>query len=106
MVSWFIESDAFRTAMLRFLDVFPTLSEPSSVPTAWSNIRRRGGRAPGPLRFALKAAASGGRAGVALLAAMIRYGIEKLGRQFIVGRDKRSVLKGLTAVRQKDSRSP
>ena len=101
MISWVIEDAAFRTAMLRFIDVFPTLSEPASVARHLVEYFGEGKvRAPGPLRFALKAAASGGHAGVALLAATIRYSIEKLGRQFIVSRDKRGVLKGLTAVRR------
>ena len=101
MISWVIEDAAFRTAMLRFIDVFPTLSEPASVARHLIEYFDEGKvRAPGPLHFALKAAASGGHAGVALLAAAIRYSIEKLGRQFIVSRDEKGAFAGLTTVRR------
>ena len=48
VMGWSLEHDAFRTALLRFIDVFPTLSTPAPSSTTSSHISMRWRRLPPP----------------------------------------------------------
>ncbi len=101
IMGWSLKHDAFRTGLLRFVDVFPSLSTPASLVRHLTEYFDEGkGYVPTPVRFAVKLAAAGGRPGAALLGRAIRYSIEKLGRQFIVGENGADALRGLSKVRR------
>jgi RHH-type proline utilization regulon transcriptional repressor/proline dehydrogenase/delta 1-pyrroline-5-carboxylate dehydrogenase len=99
-MEWSLKHDAFRTAMLRFIDVFPSLSAPSLFAGHLAEyFDAREGYVPPVLRFAARLGAHGGRLGNAFLHRAARYGIEKLGKQFILGEDAGDAARGLAKVR-------
>ena len=101
IIGWSLEHEAFRVSMLRFVDVFPTLSTPASL--ARHLIEYFGGGRdfiPGPVRCAVGLATRGGRLGAVVAGRAIRYAIEKLGKQFIVGENGADALRGLSKIRR------
>ena len=101
IMGWSLKNDAFRTSMLRFIDVFPSLSTPFLFASHLAEyFDEREGYVPPALRFAARLGAHGGRLGSAVLSKAIRYSIEKLGKQFIVGADAGNAVRGLTKVRR------
>ncbi len=73
--------------MLRFVDVFPTLSTPAVLARHLKEyFGDIDGQLPGRMHWALGAALGAGPLGVAFASKVIQYSIEKLGSQFIVGR--------------------
>ncbi len=100
IMGWALRQDEFRTSMLRFVDVFPALTTPASLARHITEyFDEEEGRVPAPLRWALRLASGRGRLATAFLAGMIRYSIEKLGRQFIVGAHAADAVAGLSKIR-------
>lgn len=91
----------FRTQMLRFVDVFPTLH---TVPLLVGHLKEYfGDRVPhlsAPARWIAKAALSGGKLGSPFVAKAVRIAVDKLGRQFIVGATPEEAARGLEKVRR------
>ena len=87
-----MRDDAFRTQMLRFVDVFPTLHTPALLA---GHLREyfadQLDALPAPVRWAL---------GTPLLGRAVGFGIGRLGRQFIVGDTLESVGRGIKRVRR------
>ncbi len=101
IMGWSLKHEAFRAGLLRFVDVFPSLSTPASLNRHLTEYFDEGrGYVPTPVRVAVRLAGRGGRLGAALLGRAIRYSIEKLGKQFIVGEDGADALRGLSKVRR------
>lgn len=101
IMAWSLKDEAFRVRLLRFIDVFPSLTTPASLARHLTEyFDGEKGYVPTPVRLAVKFAAHGHAPGAALLGRVIRYSIEKLGKQFIVGEDGTDVLRGLSKVRR------
>ena len=101
MMGWSLRHDEFRTAMLRFVDVFPALSTSRAV------VRHLGEyfhhddpTLPASLRIGLNTASHTGALGAAALGAVIRMSIKKLGAQFIAGGTARKAVKAISKIRQ------
>ncbi len=101
IIDWSLRNDEFRTRMLRFVDVFPTLSTPALLSRhLLEYFGDLDGLLPAPLRWAMGAASGAGPLGTAFLSKVIRYSIEKLGRQFIVGESAVGASKSLSRIRR------
>jgi len=101
MMGWSLRHDDFRTAMLRFVDVFPALSSSRAV------VRHLGEyfdhsdpTLPTPLRISINAASHAGAFGAAVLAAAIRKSIKKLGSQFIAGGTSAEAVRAVSKIRR------
>ncbi|HEY3275285.1 MAG TPA: proline dehydrogenase family protein [Syntrophorhabdaceae bacterium] len=101
MMAWSFRHGDIRTGMLRFVDVFPSLVTPRLLA---EHVKGYFGKdvssMPAPLRISVRAASHGGRFSAAILSAIVRIGIQKMGRQFIVGDTIARTLRGLAAVRR------
>ena len=64
IMGWSLKDEAFRVSLLRFVDVFPSLSTPASLVRHLTEyFDGRKGDVPTPVRLAVRLAARGGRAG-------------------------------------------
>ena len=98
ITDWSLGDAEFRTRLLRFVDVFPALSASRALSHHLKEyFGDMGGPAPGPLRWAMGAAS--GPLAAPFLAKVIRYSIEKLGQQFIIGDTSERAMKSLSRIR-------
>jgi RHH-type transcriptional regulator, proline utilization regulon repressor / proline dehydrogenase / delta 1-pyrroline-5-carboxylate dehydrogenase len=101
MMAWSMSHPEFRTAMLRFVDVFPCLSSSAQVE---QHIReyfdQENHEMPGFVLRGVKLAGYGGALGSVLLRGFIGYAIKKLAGQFIVGETSREAVRSLTGLRR------
>ena len=101
MMAWSMSHPEFRTAMLRFVDVFPCLSNSALVKEHMREYfchedQETAGASCGWVR---ELAGYGGPLGAALLRSFIGYAIKKLAGQFIVGETSRDAIRSLTGLR-------
>jgi RHH-type transcriptional regulator, proline utilization regulon repressor / proline dehydrogenase / delta 1-pyrroline-5-carboxylate dehydrogenase len=101
MMAWSMSHPEFRTAMLRFVDVFPCLSSSAQVK---QHIReyfdQQDHEMPGFVLRGAKLAGYGGALGAVLLRSLIGYAIKKLAGQFIVGETSPDAIGSLTRLRR------
>ena len=101
IIDWSLRNDDFRTRMLRFVDVFPSLSTPELLARHLKEyFGDLDGQLPWPMERAMGAAFAAGPLGMALMSKAIRYSIEKLGSQFIVGDTAGKAMKRLAGIRR------
>ncbi len=101
IMAWSLKDEAFRVSLLRFIDVFPSLSTPASLARHLTEYFDGGkGYVPAPVCLAVRLADRGHAPGAACLGWAIRHAIEKLARQFIVGESGADALRGLSKVRR------
>ncbi len=100
VTAWSMSHPEFRTAMLRFVDVFPCLSNSALVKEHIAEYFGQGDQeTPALLRLGMRVAGYGGLFGAAQLRAFIGYAIKKLAGQFIVGETMRDAIRILTRMR-------
>ena len=88
VLRWSMKDEAFRTQLLRFVDVLPSLATKEA---AAGHLREYFGDAPGVLGFGLRAASWGAPfSGIA--ADAVRHELLSLARRFIAGSEAREVL--------------
>ena len=99
MMEWAMADERLKVEMLRFVDVFPTLrSSPEIARHLREYFAREGVAAPAALRWGISL--TGQRSPVAPLAsAVIRRQMKGFAQRFIVGRDARSAVPALRALR-------
>jgi len=99
MMEWAMADERLKVEMLRFVDVFPTLrSRPEIARHLREYFAREGVAAPAALRWGI--GLTGRHSPVAPLAsAVIRRQMTGFARRFIVGRDARSAVPALRALR-------
>ncbi len=100
MMARSMSSPEFRTAVLRFIDVFPSLSNAAQIQ---EHIREyfddKDPGIPGLVRWGAILAGHGGPLGAALLHRATRHAIKNLAGQFIVGETSREAIRNLTRLR-------
>ena len=99
VMEWAMADERLKVEMLRFVDVFPTLrSRPEIARHLREYFAREDVAAPATLRWGISLA--GQRSPVAPLAsAVIRSQMKAFAQRFIVGRDARSAVPALRALR-------
>ena len=101
MMGWSLLHDDFRTSMLRFVDVFPSLATSRSIVRHLGEYFDHDDRTlPAPLRVGIKIASHTGWLGASFLGTAIRMSIKKLGSQFIAGETPSGAVKALSKIRQ------
>ncbi len=96
-----MRDDAFRTQMLRFVDVFPTLRTPALLAGHLQEyFADQVAALPALPRWSMDAAFAGGWLSAPFLGKAVRFGIDKLGRQFILGDTAENIARGLKRVRR------
>ncbi len=101
MLGWSMSRPEFRTAMLRFVDVFPCLSNSALIREHMREYFYHEDREmPGFVRRGAKLAGYGGPLGALLLGSFTRYAIKKLAGQFIVGETSQDAIRSLTGLRR------
>ncbi len=91
LLDWAMRDPAFKLDLFRLVDVLPTLNETAQVSQHVREYLLTPGRElPGVMSAALKAAAGGLTAGLAVAA--LRKNVADLAERFIVGHDARSAL--------------
>lgn len=92
IMDWSMKNETFKVRMFRFVDVMPYLNTPESlnrhIHEYFADV---GENAPKVLRWSTKLAGSG---------SLIRSNIETMGRQYIIGRNVKEAIKGLSALRK------
>jgi RHH-type transcriptional regulator, proline utilization regulon repressor / proline dehydrogenase / delta 1-pyrroline-5-carboxylate dehydrogenase len=101
MMEWAMADERLKVEMLRFADVFPTLRSRREIGRHLREyFTRQGVAAPAVLRWGVNLAAQ--RSPVAPLAnAVVRRQMKGFAQRFIVGRDARSAIPALRALRDK-----
>jgi RHH-type proline utilization regulon transcriptional repressor/proline dehydrogenase/delta 1-pyrroline-5-carboxylate dehydrogenase len=99
MMEWAMADELLKVEMLRFVDVFPTLRSRREIGRHLREyFQRQGVATPAALRWGVNLAAQ--RSPVAPLAsAVIRRQMKGFAQRFIVGRDARSAIPALKALR-------
>ncbi len=101
MMDWSLRHDDFRTRLLRFVDVFPSLTTSRLLTRHLGEyFDNQDPSLPVALRLGTRVAQQTGWVGAAFLGSAIRYSINKLGKQFIVGGTAAQSLKGLSRIRR------
>lgn len=100
VMEWAMADERLKVELLRFVDVFPTLrSRPEIARHLREYFAREGVTAPPPLRWGI--GLMGQRSPMAPLAsAVIRRQMKGFAQRFIVGRDARSAVPALRALRR------
>jgi RHH-type proline utilization regulon transcriptional repressor/proline dehydrogenase/delta 1-pyrroline-5-carboxylate dehydrogenase len=100
MMEWAMADERLKIEMLRFVDVFPTLRSRHEMSRHLREyFARQGVAAPKALRWGIRLA--GDRSPVAPLAGgVIKRQMRGFARRFIVGRDARSAIPALKALRE------
>jgi RHH-type proline utilization regulon transcriptional repressor/proline dehydrogenase/delta 1-pyrroline-5-carboxylate dehydrogenase len=101
MMEWAMSDEHLKIEMLRFVDVFPTLRSRREVSRHLREyFARQGVEAPKVLRWGISLA--GGHSPVAPLAnSVIKRQMKGFAQRFIVGRDARSAIPALKALRDR-----
>jgi len=100
MIGWSLKHEDLRTNGLRFVDVFPALTTTAMLMEHLEEYFGPLTSLPGPLHWALNLTSKAGRPGSAALAGLVRYGMKKLGEQFIIGEDLGRAVRNLNRVRR------
>jgi len=101
VTAWSINHPEFRTAMLRFVDVFPCLSNGTLVNQHITEYFGRGDQeTPALLRLGAQLAGRSGPLGALFVRGLTRYAVRKLAGQFIVGETSQDAIKNLTQLRR------
>jgi RHH-type proline utilization regulon transcriptional repressor/proline dehydrogenase/delta 1-pyrroline-5-carboxylate dehydrogenase len=100
MMAWALKRDDLRTNLLRFVDVFPALTTSVALVGHLEEYFATMTPLPSALRWTLKLASGEKRFASAVLARFVRFAIEKLGRQFIVGENRDEAIPRLRDVRR------
>ena len=101
MMAWSLQHDDFRTAMLRFVDVFPSLPTSRAIVSHLGEyFDHDGSGLPALLKLGIKVASHSGILGAAILGSAIRMSIDKLGSQFIAGETASGAVRALTKIRR------
>lgn len=95
-----LKDPAFRTRMLRFVDVFPTLRTSSLLVGHLKDYFADQPSVPAPLRWVLGNRLAEGPVAAPILGRVARMAVDKLGRQFIVGDTVEDTIRGLGEVRR------
>jgi RHH-type proline utilization regulon transcriptional repressor/proline dehydrogenase/delta 1-pyrroline-5-carboxylate dehydrogenase len=103
VMDWCMRNEAFKVQLFRFVDVYPYLTT-SRLLTGHIEEYFGGGdkEVPAVLRWGAKAAGLGGAIGSKVLDATIRYNLEDMARQFIVGEDTKQAIKNIAKLRSQD----
>jgi RHH-type proline utilization regulon transcriptional repressor/proline dehydrogenase/delta 1-pyrroline-5-carboxylate dehydrogenase len=100
IMAWSMSHPEFRTAMLRFVDVYPCLSNSGLVIEHMREyFGHRDWEMPGFVRRGAKLASYGGPLGALLLRGFTHYAIKKLAGRFIVGETRQGAIRSLTGLR-------
>jgi RHH-type transcriptional regulator, proline utilization regulon repressor / proline dehydrogenase / delta 1-pyrroline-5-carboxylate dehydrogenase len=100
ILTWSLKDDDLRTAWLRFVDVFPTLTTSAALIRHADEYFGGLKNLPAPIRWGLVLSANAGRPVQALFAASVRYAVKKLGEQFIIGETQTAAVRNLSRVRR------
>ena len=100
MMEWAMSDERLKVEMLRFVDVFPTLRNRSDISRHLREyFARRGVASPKVLRWGINL--TGDRSPVAPLASgVVKRQMKSFASRFIVGRDARSAIPALKALRR------
>ena len=101
VLDWAMKNEAFKVQLFRFVDVFPSLTTPELLT---SHIQEYFGAEdqdiPAVLKWGAKSAKLGGSLGSKVLNATIRFNIQDMARQFIVGEDVKTTIANLGKLRR------
>ena len=100
MMSWLLRHEELRTNVLRFVDVFPSLTTSSMLVDHLEKYLGSSDSLPASLRWALRHTFAGGRLTRPALARTIRYTMGKLGEQFIIGESTDAAVRRLSEIRR------
>lgn len=105
VMEWCMKNEEFKVQLLRFVDVFPYLNDGEQLTSHIQEYFGKDGDVPAVLRLGAKGAglmnAIGmGAIGGAVLNKAIRYNIEDMAKQFIIGQKTDEAVKSLTKLRQ------
>jgi RHH-type transcriptional regulator, proline utilization regulon repressor / proline dehydrogenase / delta 1-pyrroline-5-carboxylate dehydrogenase len=100
ILSWSLKHEDLRTAWLRFVDVFPSLTTSAALIRHADEYFGGLNDLPTPLRWGLAVSNRGGRIAQGLFAGSIRYAVKKLGEQFIIGETRGEAIRNLAKVRR------
>lgn len=101
VLEWCMQNEAFKVAMFRFVDVFPSLTKPESVARHLQEYFCRTGQDfPAVLLLGIKSVSTDSIA-ARVVATTIAKNISAMAEQFIAGADARSALPALTGLRSR-----
>ena len=103
MMEWAMADERLKVQLFRFVDVFPTLTSRAEIAAHLHEYFADGGlHAPRALRWGIGLTAPGSPLSPAA-AAVIRGQLRGFAQRFIVGRDARSAIPALEALRARDT---
>jgi RHH-type proline utilization regulon transcriptional repressor/proline dehydrogenase/delta 1-pyrroline-5-carboxylate dehydrogenase len=95
-----LKDPVFRTQVLRFVDVFPTLRTSGLLAGHLRDYFADQPSMPAPLRWAVGNRFAEGPVSASILARAARMAVDRLGRQFIAGDTVEDTMRGLREVRR------
>jgi RHH-type proline utilization regulon transcriptional repressor/proline dehydrogenase/delta 1-pyrroline-5-carboxylate dehydrogenase len=100
VMEWCMKNERFKVQLFRFVDVFPSLTTGESLTR---HIQEYFGEenqdVPSVLKWGAKGAGLAGAIGTKVLSTAIRYNIQDMARQFIIGANTKEAVKNLAALR-------
>ena len=103
MMDWAMQDERLKVELFRFVDVFPTLGSRAEIARHLREyFGQEGVHAPAPLRLGIGLAAPGSPLSP-VAGAVIRKQLRAFAQRFIVGRDARSAVPTLRALRRADT---
>jgi RHH-type transcriptional regulator, proline utilization regulon repressor / proline dehydrogenase / delta 1-pyrroline-5-carboxylate dehydrogenase len=101
MMDWCMKNEDFKVQLFRFVDVYPYLTTGRLLTNHIGEYFNADGmEIPSALKWGAKAAGLGGSIGGKILDAAIRFNIEDMAKQFIVGQDTKSAIKNIGRLRE------
>ncbi len=105
VMDWAMRHEDFKVRLFRFVDVLPAIDTGESLTRHIDEYFADDcGELPPVMKFGVKTAGAGGvlggRIGAKLLAKTIRSNIEKMARQFIVGRNAKEAVHSIESLRK------
>ena len=101
VMDWCMKNDSFKTQLFRFVDVYPYLTTSKLLTNHIEEyFAASDTQIPAVLRLGAKAAGLGGAIAGKVMDATIRFNLEDMAKQFIVGQDAASAIKNIRKLRQ------
>jgi RHH-type proline utilization regulon transcriptional repressor/proline dehydrogenase/delta 1-pyrroline-5-carboxylate dehydrogenase len=101
VMDWCMKNEGFKVQLFRFVDVLPSLTTGKLLT---SHIREyfggEGDDVPAVLKWGAKSAGIAGMLGASVINATIRYQIQDMAKQFIVGENTKTAVRNLAKLRK------
>tara|TARA_R110002096_G_scaffold16106_34_gene55252 strand:+ start:6662 stop:9676 length:3015 start_codon:yes stop_codon:yes gene_type:complete len=103
LMSWAMSKPDFRVRLLRFVDAYPSVSNPGQLHRLIQEyFVADGGDIPAFLRFGAQTSGFLGRAGHSVMNVAIRKNLEMMAHQFIVGSGIEEAMRGAKKLRKEE----